>query len=744
MKIRLHHKQGIVFQDTSRFKVLATGRRFGKTVLACIILFIHAIEKERGIYWVVNPTFRQSKQNTWKILIDLIPPEVLAKKPNETELSFSFKNGSEIVLKGADNPDSLRGSGLDGLVVDEFASIRNVNRVWQEVLRPTLTDKQGWCLFISTPKGKDAFWDLWMKGQRGEDGYKSWRFKTEDNPYIPRSEIKEAKEQLNERYFRQEYEASFEDFTGLIYPEFSETKHVFNELPIDAHWERVGAIDPAITGTFAALFGAFDENGVCYVFGEYYERDRRVSEVVEIIKGQCDRWLGDPAGRHKTFNRNGQLYSIFDEFLEYGLQLEPADNDVDSGINRVAEYFKADKIKIHASCKNLIEELLIYHWSEEKETSSGIMKPKPYKSRDHLCFVKDTMILMADRTLKSIADIKTGEFVMTSNGVQRVIDSRMTGKDIEVLKVKFSNGAELIGTPSHKIYTKRGKVRLDCLSYLDTIETWIERENLMDKPIVGMENTFSQLEAVSKAENVCTQQSGNFTMGRFLRECASIILITIQRITSFLTWRAFQDVNMHSITPERILRTKNTESEQRPISTKTDPWQLFGTDLMKEENGTLFIRERFTKTDRRLRENVLSVGYNTKQKTVRKASSFALMGANQISDCGLALMTSEENVYSAKNHSSETNTQRRSFVHVDAVNPCGQQDVYNLTVENSHNYFANGILVSNCDSLKYLIASRSKAISPEKKHPENTFAAFEEQERIWKEQQAQLKEYIHD
>lgn len=390
MKITLHKNQGTVFRSTSRFKVLAAGRRFGKTILACVLLFVNCLRVKDGLFWYISPTYKQTKQIAWKILLKLIPDEVLAKKPNETELSFVFKNGTELFLKGADNPDSLRGTGLDGLVIDEFASIRNARSVWQEVLRPALTDKLGWCFFIGTPKGKNAFWELWLKGQRKEDGFESWRFGTTDNPFISRSEIKEAKDSLNERYFRQEYEASFEDFTGLIWPEYSDDpkdKIVIDPFEIPDWWETVGCIDVAVSGTTAALLAAIDDAGTIHFVKEYYEQNKRASEVMDAIRHwNPGIWLIDPAAKIKNQrNALGELYTLYDEYSDSGIMPHPAENDVDAGINRFGEYLKAGKIKVFSTLKNYRSELILYHWAEERETVSGFARPVPYKSKDHLC-----------------------------------------------------------------------------------------------------------------------------------------------------------------------------------------------------------------------------------------------------------------------------------------------------------------------------------------------------------------------
>lgn len=385
MKIRLHHCQGIVFRSISRFKVIAAGRRFGKTVMACVILFAEALKNKDGIYWLVAPTYGQAKELAWNILLRMIPQEVLSKRPNESELKFSFVNGAEIHLKGADNPDTLVGRGLRGLVIDEVAKIRNNKRVWEQILRPSLSDFQGFCIFISTPQGKDYFWELFMKGQRKQDEFESWQFKTSDNPHIQRSEIKAAQDTLNDRYFRQEYEASFEDYTGLIWPEFDQKIHVIDPIVLPGHYERIAALDPAVMGTTASLAAYVDEDGGLFISEEYYEQNKRASEVAEVIKDRADTWYCDPAGNKKTENRKGVMFSLFDEYAEHGMHMQSAQNDVTAGINRVAEYFKTGKIKVFRNCTNLIRELERYHWSEEKETSNGILQPRPFKSNDHAC-----------------------------------------------------------------------------------------------------------------------------------------------------------------------------------------------------------------------------------------------------------------------------------------------------------------------------------------------------------------------
>ena len=383
IKVHFHSKQRVVWEalKLNRFVVLIAGRRFGKTILAIITLIIAALSHNESLYWYVAPSYRQAKMIAWKLIKSFT--SFLKPKYNESELSVTFSNGSVIELKGAENEDSLRGTGLWGLVIDEFASIYNNWAVWNEVLRPALTDKKGWTLFIGTPKGKDALFELYIRGQHKDAGYLSFKYKTIDNPYIDPEEVEMAKQQMSERYFRQEYEASFEDFVGLVYPEFSQ-KAIIEPFYVQTHYSRIGAIDPAISGTTGVLKAFVDEKGRLVIYEEYYEQNVRVSEVAKIIRENSVRWFIDPSSAEKNIVKEGKLYSLYNEYSENDIRPIPAENDVEAGINRVAEYFKSGKIKVFSSCKNLIWELERYHWSEERETRTGMVKPKPYKKDDHL------------------------------------------------------------------------------------------------------------------------------------------------------------------------------------------------------------------------------------------------------------------------------------------------------------------------------------------------------------------------
>ena len=215
--------QGEIYADPSRFRVVVAGRRSGKTFGECLALYTRAANKANARCWYVAPTYRMARDIAWPTLKSIVDRAHLAKPPNESQLRMELANGAEIALKGADDPDRLRGPGLDFAALDEFAWI---NPYAWDVLRPALADRQGKALFTTTPAGFNWAYDTFLKGQEGEDGWRSWQFTTAEAGIVPLEEVEAAKRELDPRIFRQEYEASFETLQGRVYSNFDRELNV--------------------------------------------------------------------------------------------------------------------------------------------------------------------------------------------------------------------------------------------------------------------------------------------------------------------------------------------------------------------------------------------------------------------------------------------------------------------------------------------------------------------------------------
>jgi hypothetical protein len=218
--LTLRYAQGEVFSSQKRFRVLVAGRRFGKSYLSCIELLRGAIERPGETFFYAAPTYRMAKDIAWKVLKRLVP-KAWIKSKNETDLKIELVNGSTIELKGTENAMALRGRSLAGVVLDEAAFMDA--EVWFEVIRPALADKQGWALFISTPDGTASwFYELWQYADSGDKDWSRWQFTTIDGDNVPPEEIEAARAQLDPRTFRQEFEASFENLSGLVAVSFGD------------------------------------------------------------------------------------------------------------------------------------------------------------------------------------------------------------------------------------------------------------------------------------------------------------------------------------------------------------------------------------------------------------------------------------------------------------------------------------------------------------------------------------------
>lgn len=206
----LHISQRRVAGDATRFRVLVCGRRWGKTRLGAALCVAEALSGGRA--WWVAPSYKMSTVG-WR-LVRALTRQIPGATVNKTERTITLPTGGEVVIRSADNPDSLRGEGLDFVVLDECAFMSEA--AWIKSLRPALADRQGRALFISTPKGQNWFWRLWLRCVDPVDTeWRGWQLPTADNPYIPDSEIEAARIGLPETVFRQEFLAEFVAESGV-------------------------------------------------------------------------------------------------------------------------------------------------------------------------------------------------------------------------------------------------------------------------------------------------------------------------------------------------------------------------------------------------------------------------------------------------------------------------------------------------------------------------------------------------
>ncbi len=295
-----------VFGDTTRFKVVAAGRRCGKSYLAAWSLLINALQSDDPRSWTfyVAPTQGQARQIMWRVLLDL--GHSVIKKAHINNLDIELVNGQTIGLRGADRPDTMRGVSLNYLVLDEYADIKS--EVWEEILRPACADKTAPAIFIGTPKGRNHFYDLFKYSELSEDEeWRSWHFTSYDNPFLKESEIDAAKRSMSSYAFRQEFMASFE----------SKGSEMFKE-----EWVKFGD-EPTSEGDYyiAIDLAGFEE------VGKRRSKNSRLDETAISVCKVCDN--GDWFVENIIYGRwdlNETATKIFQAVRDY--------NPVSVGIER--------------------------------------------------------------------------------------------------------------------------------------------------------------------------------------------------------------------------------------------------------------------------------------------------------------------------------------------------------------------------------------------------------------------------
>ena len=376
----LSNPQLSIVDAPQRFKVVIAGRRFGKTHLSIRCLCQAARLPDREV-WYVAPTYKQAKMIVFKKLRKKLMDLRWVRKINETSLSFELKNGSTISLKGADNYDSLRGVGLDFLVLDEFADIDE--EAWTETLRPTLADKMGSALFIGTPKGMNWAKDLYDMGETYPEEWASFQFTTEQGGQVPLSEIEAARRSLDLRTFNQEFRATFETFSGRIFYAFDRkinVKPYTDPIPRELHLGVDFNVDP-MSATIAVKTG-----NILHVIDEFKIFGSNTDELVEEVKtrypGHAIIAYPDPAGAQRKSSAGGRTDHTILRNAGFTVKAPHAHNAVRDGINAVNAKLRSSSgvttLYIDPRCKYVIECL-------EKQTyKEGTSIPDKDSGFDHM------------------------------------------------------------------------------------------------------------------------------------------------------------------------------------------------------------------------------------------------------------------------------------------------------------------------------------------------------------------------
>lgn len=370
--MELHLAQKQIANDTHRFRVVSCGRRFGKTYLSVLELISVAVSGDGKRCCYIAPTYQQARDIAWNELCKMAEPVIVNKNESRLELTVKTQSGgtSLISLRGWESVETLRGQFFDFIVIDEVSSMRYFEAGWKEVIRPTLSDRRGSVLFISTPKGYNHFHELFIREKKDTD-YKSFHFTTYDNPHIPKDEVDKAKIEVGENRFAQEYLADFRKVEGLVYSEFDRNKHTTDKIPTNVI-EKYAGVDFGFTNPTAIVEVLKSADGIYTVVAEWYKTGKTNAEVVEYAKTlDVQAFYPDPAEPDRI-----------QDMRNAGLNCREVNKDVRKGVDAVMHALRNKSLQIHQSCNNLIWEFENYRYKDKKNGSNE--PEEPVKENDHL------------------------------------------------------------------------------------------------------------------------------------------------------------------------------------------------------------------------------------------------------------------------------------------------------------------------------------------------------------------------
>lgn len=293
-----HPGQRVVVDSTARYKVLNCGRRWGKTKIGCKVLIDQANSAPEGsVLWWVAPTYKIVKRGYRELLRQLPPGLLTHSPPPDTNFDagrsviLKFKNGTQIEFYSAERPEGMLGEGVHFAVLDEAATMPS--RIWEQIVRPTLMDKKGGGLLISTPRGRNWFYKRWLMGQDPQEpDWSSWTFTSYDNPYVEDSEVQAMKKELPRVMFEQEAMAQFIADGSAVFQwphQFIQTNMVFENGMVEDMSPKGSTvflgIDLAKTSDFTVLYGARENDRRNVYFERFHdvrwkEQKRRIKRAV--------------------------------------------------------------------------------------------------------------------------------------------------------------------------------------------------------------------------------------------------------------------------------------------------------------------------------------------------------------------------------------------------------------------------------------------------------------------------------
>lgn len=702
----LSEKQLLSLKDSdAKINIWQGSVRSGKTYISLWRFLDELINGPPGEYAMISRTYDSFKRNILPQITRMIGTDA-RYYAGKREMNIW---GKTIFIVGADDERSeskIRGSTFSGAYVDEATIIP------ESVFKMLISRcAMGNAKIFATTNPDSPF--HWFKRDYVDNNpdVKTWLFNLDDNPELSEDEKEYLRRQYKGIWYQRFIEGRWVQAEGAVYDFFDTSYHCI-DFPPGLPTDRVVAIDYGTTNPCAFVMIGVNRNKFPHVWveDEYYfdskvhQRQKTDSEYADDLR----RFIQNRPVKQIYIDPSAASFKL--ELVKQGFSgLIDAENEVLDGIRFVSKMFTNGTLKICRNCHHLIKEMQGYVW-DAKSAKTGI--DKPLKEQDH-CFVADTLVL-TENGYKYIKDIHEGEYVKTRSGFNKVLKTFINYSDVNTYNIL---GKNITCTESHPFLTYKGWRKSSELIQSDMF--FVDIGETCQKSLISMVSDIdviqtlktSLMQLISEQEKLTAFEDldiyieifGNTIMETFQKDTIFITKMEIPTTMTLAISSAFMDQNISQIIA--IILMKSKERLEKIISTKSDHLLWNGTDPRKEEIG---IERMERKHGNQLKEgkNVCVADQSTLPQKDQK-QNFVRIVVSRNGEEIITLMTSKENVITAEKISKQTNM-TNPLVAQDLVESysAGKEKVYNLHVENEHEYIVEGILVHNClDALRYGIYS---------------------------------------
>lgn len=736
-----HAAQMLYHDSKARHRIACCGRRFGKSVMAGHNM-TQAMFVPDTHYFIVGPTYSLGEKE-FRIVFDDFFRKLKLGTLKGMRKSYNLEQGnmsirtpwnSVLEVKSADKADSLVGEGLDGVIMSEAAIHKK--DTWEMYIEPALLDKRGWADFVSTPRGHNFFEGLWLMGQDPRfENFESWRFPTWTNSAmfplgIDDPNIQDIKRKSTEFHWLQEYCAEFAAIEGRIYPMFDRKIHV-GEYKYNPRWKNFQVFDFGFNDPFVCLDIQVDPSDNVYVWREYQVKQKTTTEHGVALMSRnnpphfkVDGRFADPRDPDAIRTLNFVLSGA--HTIGRTLPVERGISEKLQGYDKVGQWMKVQpdgrpKFFIDRSCTDTIRQVEQLQAPKERDGHNAKEGQREYD--DHGCFVAGTLVTTLHGQVP-IEEIKIGDYALTRQGFKRVADASFTGIR-EVYEVCFSDGSKIEATRDHPIWVEdkgftaisdlvqgekclklqkkslkkfwlimsRNQSQLGTmeLSSIDTLTHHSQRDETTG--VLGRE--------IDNAEsNDFIKKSGKLQTGlRSLKDTKFITKILIPLTTIRITWSVSLLQSIKKYTP-RLIWNSSVLLDTKLIYAESG---LAGIAQKKVKLGTVSTQRKFGRKSSQSSKLATTVQKSFFLKWGESLTDSAQELVRLPGELRLVSIMKRDTVKFVKHLLKRISTGR--FVTVVSISGARKpQPVYNLTITDIHEFYANGVLVSNCDAIRYFFA----------------------------------------